>query len=71
MKKFLKVEANRASKRYALVLEEIGYGVWAECLNYSRHVPGGIQASWRYCERGLSQEMAEKLFQKKIGGKQR
>lgn len=67
--KALKIESNQSGKRYALVKQPAGYGVWAECKNYSRHVRGGIAISWRYCEKGLSLEQAEKLFQKKISGK--
>jgi uncharacterized protein YbdZ (MbtH family) len=69
--KALKIQQNQVGKRYALVCKEGKFSVWAECSNYSRHVPGGIEKSWRYCERELSQETAEKLFEKKLKGKQR
>jgi len=67
--KALRIDSNKNGKRYALVQKPDGYGVYVRCENYSRHVRGGIAVSWRYCEKGLSLEQAEKLFQKKIGNK--
>ena len=77
--KALKIESNKAGKRYAIVLDaelNIGpyvgiYGVWAESINYCGHAASGIRKSWRYCKIRLSLEDAEKLFAKKIAGKLR
>ncbi len=77
--KAYKIGANKAGKRFAIVLDAhmnrgpfVGtYGVWAESLNYAAHLRGGIARSWRYCKLGLSLEDAEALFARKIAGKQR
>lgn len=70
--KALKIEANKAGKRYALVPVPGGtFTVYAECKNYASHVRGGIATEWRYCEKGLTREAADALFARKIAGKQR
>lgn len=70
--KALKIEANKAGKRYAIVPVPGGtFTVYAECSNYDRNAPGGIAKTWRYCDKGLTLEAAETLFARKIAGKQR
>ena len=67
--KALNIQANKSGKRYALVQNGDTYGVYAECSNYSRHVRGGIEKTWRYCEKGLNKDTAIALMTKKLSGK--
>jgi hypothetical protein len=69
--KAIKIEANKAGKRYALVARDGTFSVWAECRNYAGHLPGGIAVTWRYCEKGLTREAADALFSRKVAGKKR
>jgi len=69
--KAIKIEANKAGKRYAIVARGDAFGVWAECRNYAAHVRGGIATSWRYCEKDMPREAAEALFARKVAGKAR
>jgi hypothetical protein len=70
--KALKIEANEAGKRYAIVPGAGGtFTVYAECSNYSSRAPGSIAKVWRYCDKGLTLAAAEALFARKIAGKQR
>lgn len=70
--KAIKIEANKAGTRYALVKNEDSlFAVYKECRNYSAHVLGGIARTWRYCEKGLSLGAAEQLFARKVAGRAR
>lgn len=69
--KAIKVQANQAGKRYAIVPLAGAFSVWAECSNYDRHVPSGVRKTWRYCDRGMTREAAEALFERKVAGKAR
>ena len=69
--KAIKINANQAGKRFALVACGETFGVYAECLNYAAHCKGGFSVTWRYCEKGLTREAAESLFARKIAGKAR
>ncbi|CAB5219926.1 hypothetical protein UFOVP239_10 [uncultured Caudovirales phage] len=69
--KALKIESNKAGKRFALVAAGSTFGVYSECLNYSGHCKGGYAVTWRYCEKGLTREAAEMLLTKKAAGKQK
>lgn len=66
--KALKIEANKAGKRYALVPDADTFGVYAECTNYSA---GRYLKTWRYCEKGLARDAADALFVRKLAGKSR
>lgn len=67
--KALKIGANQVGTRYAIVPMKGTYWVWVECKNYSGQVRGGIQTTWRYCEKDLTLEAAEQVFTKKLNGK--
>ena len=67
--KALKISANKAGKRYALVPWKNAFSVWTEKKNYCAHVRGGIAVSWAYCQLGMTLEEAETLFAKKLSGK--
>ena len=67
--KALKIETNKAGKRYALVPKADGtFTVYAECRNYDGKIRGGIATAWRYCQKGLTLEGADQLFARKIAG---
>jgi hypothetical protein len=67
--KALKIAANKAGKRYAIVRkDDCTFTVYAECSNYAAHVRGGIEKTWRYVEKSLTLEAAEALFIRKIAG---
>ena len=67
--KALKIETNKAGKRFALVTADTTFGVYAECFNYASHCKGGFAVTWRYCEKGLTREAAEALLARKVAGK--
>ena len=69
--KAIRIDSNKAGKRYALVPNNGTFGVYAECSNYAAHVVGGIAKTWRYCEKGLTREAADALLARKLNGKQR
>lgn len=69
--KALKIETNKAGKRFALVPADTTFGVYAECFNYAGHCKGGFSVTWRYCEKGLTREAAEALLARKAAGKQK
>lgn len=69
--KALKIETNKAGKRFALVADGATFAVYAECFNYAGHCKGGFAVTWRYCEKGLTREAAEALLARKAAGKQK
>jgi len=69
--KAIKIEANKAGRRYALVRDGENFAVYAECRNYAGHCRGGIATSWRYCEKGLSRDAADALLAHKVAGRAR
>lgn len=73
MAKALKLGANQAGRRVALMQDpgKATYGVWSECTNYSGSHHGGVTKTWRYFQMRMSLADAEKLYAKKIAGKER
>ena len=69
--KALKVGANKAGCRFAIISNGATFAVYRECLNYAGHVRGGIAATWRYCEKDMTQDAAEAMFARKIAGSQK
>lgn len=70
--KALKIEPNKAGRRYALVPKADGtFMVFAECHNYAAHVRGGIATSWRVHAQGLPRDAADALFARRVAGKAR
>ena len=69
--KAIKIEANKAGKRFALVELDTTFGVYAECFNYAGHVRGGLAVSWRYIKKGLTREAAEALLARRVAGNQK
>jgi hypothetical protein len=67
--KALKIGSNQKGIRYAIVKDGSAFSVYKECANYASHVPGSIAYTWRYVERNMPLEQAEKLFAKRVAGK--
>lgn len=64
-RKAIAKKANSKGVVYALVTDGITYEVWTLCENYSRHVKGGIEKTWRYIKKGLTKEDGEALFNRR------
>lgn len=67
--KAIKIEANKAGTRYAMVRDGEKFAVYKECSNYAAHVRGGIAKSWRYVEKALELAAAEAMMARKVSGK--
>lgn len=65
----IKTYTNTRGIKYALVSEGETFGVWKLCENYAAHIRGGIAKTWRYVEKGMTKEAAEKLFNRRTGTK--
>lgn len=60
--KAIKKAASKSGKEFLLTQDGETFGVYALCSNYCRHAKGGIAKSWRYVEKGLSRDAAERLL---------
>ena len=67
--KAIKIEANKAGTRYAMVRDGEKFAVYKECSNYAAHVRGGIANTWRYVEKSLERDAADALMARKVAGK--
>ena len=65
MTKTLKIEANKAGNRHALVADGATFTVYAECANYVR---GQTLKTWRYVQKGLDLASAQALFAARVAG---
>ena len=63
--KMIERKTNRNGVDYAIFREGETFGVWKLCGNYCRHTAGGIRYVWRYVERGMTREAADKLFKRR------
>ena len=64
----MKLIAKKENKRgitYAIAKDGDTFGVWKLCENYCHNVNGGIAKSWRYVEKGLTEETALALFNRR------
>ena len=61
----LEKRKNKKGVIYALVATGSVFEVWKLCENYSRHIKGGIEKTWRYVEKNMSRESAETLFNRR------
>jgi hypothetical protein len=60
--KAINTKTNSKGIQYALVVDNDKYGVYKLCENYARHIKGGIAKSWRYIQKNMSFDDANKLF---------
>ncbi|EOK5389639.1 hypothetical protein ACFZOW_17140 [Pseudomonas aeruginosa] len=56
---------NSKGATYSIQREGENFGVWKLCENYCRHSADGIRRTWRYVERGMTLEAAQKLFDRR------
>lgn len=63
--KAISVKTYSKGIKYCLASNSKGFEVWKLCENYCRHTKGGIRKTWRYVEKGMTQEAAEKLFKRR------
>lgn len=64
-RKLVSSKVNSKGINYCLISGPKGFEVWKLCENYNRHAKGGIIKTWRYVERGMTREDAEKLFNRR------
>jgi hypothetical protein len=69
--KAIKIETNKAGKRFALVANGSTFGVYSECHNYASHCKGGFSVTWRYVNKGMERAAAEALIARKAAGKEK
>lgn len=65
MRKTVEKKASKRGIEYALVTDGATFEVWKLCENYARHVRGGIAKTWRYVEKGMTEDAARRLFQRR------
>lgn len=63
--KVVSVKTNSRGIKYCLTSNSNGFEVWKLCENYCRQTKGGIRKTWRYVEKGMTLEAAEKLFKRR------
>jgi hypothetical protein len=70
--KAIQIKVNKNGVKYGLFsdlnflsVDDCIYAVYVVCENYNRHAKGGIAKTWRYVERNLSLEAAQKLFDRR------
>lgn len=56
---------NSKGVTYSIQQERDTFGVWKLCENYDRNMPDGIKRVWRYIERGMTRDDAQKLFDRR------
>ena len=64
-RKTVSKKANAKGVVFALLTDGIAWEVWKLCENYNGQVRGGIEKQWRYVEKGLTEETARKLFERR------
>ncbi len=63
--KALSVKTNSRGITYCLRSCGDEFEVWKLCENYCRLTKGGIRKTWRYVEKGMTLESAQKLFERR------
>lgn len=64
-RKAIEKKANKNGVIFALVTDGITFEVWKLCENYSGKVRGGIEKAWRYVEKGMAEDSARALFNRR------
>jgi hypothetical protein len=62
-------QANKAGTVFALVKGE-AFEVWRLCSNYDGRVADGVQRTWRYVEKDMTEAAARALFARRLSGTQ-
>lgn len=63
--KAIRVKTNSRGIRYCLASNGDAFEVWKLCENYCRQTKGGMRKTWRYVEKGMTKDAAEKLFDRR------
>lgn len=58
-------KTNSKGVTYALVKDGEAFGVYKRCENYAPHRKGGMSVSWRYVEKNMTRDAAQKLFDRR------
>lgn len=61
---------NKKGTVFALIRGDESWEVWRLAENYNGAVKGGLSKTWRYVEKGLTEEKAKQLFDRRIQGTQ-
>jgi hypothetical protein len=61
-RKTISKKANSKGVVFALVSGDAGFEVWKLCENYNGKVRGGVQRTWRYAQKGMTDAAAFGLF---------
>ena len=64
-RKTLSRKTNSRGVTYALLSDGATYEVWKLCINYNGKVHDGLSKTWRYVEKGLTEEAGRKLFDRR------
>lgn len=64
-RKAVSVKTNSKGIKYCLTSDSKGFTVWKLCENYCRQTKGGMRKVWRYVEKDMTQEAAQKLFDRR------
>lgn len=65
MPKVIETAVNKSDVKYALTQDGETFGVYVLRENYASHCKGGMSQTWRYVEKDLTKEAAEKLFNRR------
>ena len=65
MRQMIEVKTNSRGIKYCLASFGSEFEVWKLCENYCRHTKGGIRKTWRFVERGMSLDGAQRLFKRR------
>jgi hypothetical protein len=63
--KLIETKTNKRGIKYALGTDGNTFSVWKLCENYASHRKGGMSQTWRYIEKGMTQDAAAALFNRR------
>ena len=63
--KLIQTKTNKRGIQYALGTDGKTFSVWKLCENYAAHRKGGLSQTWRYIEKGMTQDAAAALFNRR------
>jgi hypothetical protein len=59
------IKTNKRGIKYGMKQDGESFSVWKLCENYAPHCKGGMSQTWRYVEKGMTREAADKLFNRR------
>ena len=65
-RKCISKKANSKGAVFALVSGPEGFEVWKLAENYAGHCKGGITRTWRYLQKGMNEDAALALFNRRV-----